>query len=190
MQVKEKVTKVKNMGLAAVAAGASWKGFAELNNYLFPDREKAYESLGIKSKTLVGFLSDLKDVKLGSVPALAYFETSRAAFQGSAGLVGNEFVKLLYGTRLEKVVKKIFGEKDSMRQRLFSTALGGAVVEAARSTLAYKYVVLDKMDPNYVFNYLIEPRAAIPEEIGRSVLYATAFIYFAERLRKSRSNKQ
>ena len=190
MVVKEKIGRIKNLGLATIAAGTSWKGFAELNNYLFPAREKAYELLGIKSRTLVDFLYNLKDVTLNNAPALAYFELSRAAFQGSVGIVGNEFVKLLYGTRLEKLTKKFFGEKNSFQQRFLSTALGGAIVEAARTGLAYKNIIIDKMDPNYVFNYLVEPRQAIPEEIGRSILYGMAFLYVASRLRKSSNKKQ
>ncbi len=145
--------------------------------------------MGIKGKTLVDFLYNIKSVSAASMPVLAYFELSRAVFQGSVGLMGNEFVKLFYGTRLDKLTKRIFGQKDSLRQRLTSTAFGGAAVEGARTLLAYKNIFIDKLDPNYVFTYLVEPREAIPEEIGRSVLYALAFIYTASKLRGSRKEK-
>jgi len=161
-EVRKTLSKYKNLGLSTLAAGASWVGFAKLNTYLFPVREKISENLA----------------------TLAYFEAGKATFQGAVGLMGIESTNLLYGTRFDKATRKIFGEKGSLRQKITSAALSGTVVEGLRTALAYKYILADKLDPNYVYAYLVEPRQTFWEEIVRSVAYSLAFIYVANKVRK------
>ena len=159
-KIKELYDNHKLLSSIVIAAGIN-VSFIGLNNTLFPVRDvisKIYSEDGF-----------------GSALTHGYFEGQKDLFQGAMGNAGYELAN-------EK-----FEEGGGIRKFLYRTsscAAGGAIFEAFRSGLGFLLTEMMGHTPNYIYNYVVEPRSEAPLEIARSVIFGLIWLYSADQLRK------